>query len=247
MPVVTAPGWEPSASPPISYKPIAARAAWVRALLAANVVTSALAAIVLSLALVVHFRGVNQPRFDSRYFHWADGMYFSTLAISGLLFAVTGVVFLAWLRRSYRNLIAMGTPGLRHKPGWAVGAWFVPLLNLARPIEIVNDLWRSSDPELPAGDAGWYSSRPPRWFSWWWACWLATSVIGGVASRIPEDTFTGFRVAVVAGVVSEVFGIPAALLGMRVVADVTRRQRQRAVRFARHEFLPREFAVAEAT
>jgi hypothetical protein len=49
------------------------------------------------------------------------------------------------------------------------------------------------------------------------------------------------------GSVKEVLSLPAALLCRRVVAEVTRRQRQRAVRFARHEFLPREFAVAEAT
>jgi len=169
------------------------------------------------------------------------------LSVRAALFLVTGVLFLVWLRRGYRNLIAMRTPGLRHKPGWAVGAWFVPIMNFGRPIEIVNDTWRASDPELPAGDASWYLLRPPWWHAWWWACFVGYALSGWVAGRFSGATPAGFRTIFALILLSEVLSLPAALLCMRVVSDVTRRQRQRAVRFARHEFLPREFAVAEAT
>jgi hypothetical protein len=53
-------------------------------------------------------------------------------------------------RRAYRNLPALGAESPRFSSGWAVGAWFVPFLNLVRPKQIMDDIWRASDPALPA-------------------------------------------------------------------------------------------------
>ena len=47
-----------------------------------------------------------------------------------LAFIVALVLFLRWLHLSYCNLRALGTQGMRFTPGWAVGYWFVPVLNI---------------------------------------------------------------------------------------------------------------------
>jgi len=39
----------------------------------------------------------------------------------------------------------VGTRESRFTPGWAVGYWFVPFVNLVRPYQIVADLWLRSD------------------------------------------------------------------------------------------------------
>ena len=61
-------------------------------------------------------------------------------------FVATGIVFIAWTRRLYRNLVPLGRMDLRFSEGWAVGAWFVPLLNLVRPKQILDDIWRGDPP-----------------------------------------------------------------------------------------------------
>ena len=61
---------------------------------------------------------------------------------------IAAIFFIAWLRRAYANLRALGVESLRFGTGWAVGAWFVPILNLFRPVQIVNDVWRGSHPYL---------------------------------------------------------------------------------------------------
>lgn len=67
-----------------------------------------------------------------------------------LLYLGTVLAFLVWFRRAYRNLPILGAESLRFSNGWAVGAWFVPFLNLVRPKQLADDIWRASDPALPA-------------------------------------------------------------------------------------------------
>ena len=67
--------------------------------------------------------------------------------------------------------------------GWAIGAWFVPFLNLVRPIQIVNDIWRGSQPYLD-DRFGWRGRPVPRVFAFWWAAWLIAGALGGVAAQL---------------------------------------------------------------
>src|SRR5215510_14201591 len=49
-----------------------------------------------------------------------------------IVYAAAGIVFLAWFHRAHLNLPALGARGLTYTSGWAIGAWFVPILNLFR-------------------------------------------------------------------------------------------------------------------
>ena len=60
---------------------------------------------------------------------------------------VAAVSFLFWFRRAYGNAQALGLRGA-HSPGWAVGAWFVPILNLFRPAQIAFEMWRHAGKDL---------------------------------------------------------------------------------------------------
>lgn len=64
-------------------------------------------------------------------------------------YIATVVVFLMWLHRTTKNLPALGAGELEISPGWAVGSWFVPFLNLVRPYQAVRDAWKASSPQLP--------------------------------------------------------------------------------------------------
>lgn len=71
------------------------------------------------------------------------------LAVGGLhflVFFVTAIIFMTWFHRAYANLEPLGNPSLTFTPGWAVGCWFVPILNLYRPLQIAQEIWGKSDP-----------------------------------------------------------------------------------------------------
>src|SRR5262245_14851271 len=48
------------------------------------------------------------------------------------LFFITAVMFLRWLYRAYDNLTVLGVKDKKFTPGWAVGYYFFPLINLVR-------------------------------------------------------------------------------------------------------------------
>lgn len=51
-----------------------------------------------------------------------------------LLALGTAVAFLMWFHRTHKNLPGLGGRELKYTPGWAVGGFFVPFLNLVRPL-----------------------------------------------------------------------------------------------------------------
>jgi len=150
-----------------------------------------------------------------------------------LLWIVTTVFFITWLHRAYTNLAALGVAGLRFGTGWAIGAWFVPFLNLVRPVQIVNDVWRGSHPYLH-DRLGWRDRPVPRVFAFWWAAWLIAGFVGGVAGRLllsAEDSgeFEAWSAVYIA---SDVLTAVAAILALVVVDRTTARQAASAARAA---------------
>ncbi len=62
-------------------------------------------------------------------------------AVFGLLrvvaFLASIVTFLAWFWYAYNNTIAFDTEPPPYEQGWALGAWFVPIINLWRPLQMI--------------------------------------------------------------------------------------------------------------
>jgi hypothetical protein len=61
-------------------------------------------------------------------------------SLQGLTYLATVTGFLVWFHRAYTNLHSLGMEPLRLRAGWAVGGWFVPILNLVRPKQIMSDI-----------------------------------------------------------------------------------------------------------
>ncbi len=92
--------------------------------------------------------------------------------VQTVLYIVTAIVFLIWLNRSYKVLIELGTPSTRFSPGWAVGYWFIPFINLWRPYQIVKELWcRSAEFHVSP-------IKAPIAIGVWWVAWIALNVSG---------------------------------------------------------------------
>jgi len=94
------------------------------------------------------------------------------------------VAFLMWFYRAYKNLQSAGYKDLRFTPGWAIGGFFVPILNLARPFQIMKDVCEGS--AFLAQDArsrAWTSISLGVHAAWWWALFLSDSAFGNAVGR----------------------------------------------------------------
>lgn len=102
-----------------------------------------------------------------------------------LCFLFALVPFLGWMRRASENLAPLGAAGQRFSPGWAVGAWFVPIINLFRPYQIMAEIWRGSRPEIdPENPDAWTKFPASRLLGFWWAGWLLSGWIFTFAIRL---------------------------------------------------------------
>lgn len=115
--------------------------------------------------------------------HHADHEVAIAAVVDLLALVVVGILFLCWLHRLVSELHRLRPGVQRSSPGWAVGAWFVPFINLVVPKQVVNDMWRASTPAGPR------ESRPPTLLSLWWAGWLIQGAVAAVAvSMLHPDT-----------------------------------------------------------
>jgi hypothetical protein len=100
-------------------------------------------------------------------------------------YLLTSVGFLVWFHRAYTNLRALGMEPLPHTPGWAVGAWLVPLLNLVRPKRMMNTIWQGSDPDRPrTNDSFRRNGQVHALVHWWWAVLLLRWLIDRVLAAL---------------------------------------------------------------
>ncbi len=152
------------------------------------------------------------------------------LSVIHLLFAiVTAIFFMTWFYHVHANLKPLGASGLTYTSGWAIGCWFVPFLNLVRPQQIAQEIWRHSD---PAGVANRDVELPGNFvlIRWWWAMWIVSNIVSNIASQFlfsvksPEE----LKPVSVAQIFAEMLTICAAWLALRVVASIDSRQTARA-------------------
>lgn len=99
------------------------------------------------------------------------------LAQTGL-FTAGGVAALLWLYRASANARALGATDLMGSPAWTVAGFFIPLANLVMPYLNVRDLWKAS-----VNPRDWQAERAPAAIGLWWAFWLASWLVAGLAAR----------------------------------------------------------------
>jgi hypothetical protein len=88
-----------------------------------------------------------------------------------------------WIFQVRRNLLALGVPGLRFSPGWSIGWFFVPVMNLFRPWQVMKETVQASQ-SLPAGASpeDWKTAPySPLVHYWWWLPLGLSVIVGGAA------------------------------------------------------------------
>jgi tRNA A-37 threonylcarbamoyl transferase component Bud32 len=166
-------------------------------------------------------------------------------AVQAAWFLVTAGMWLAWFRRAYLNLPALGARRLRFRPWWAVGAWLVPVFSLFRPKQLLNDIWRASDPDLPPDQAATWRGRPvAELLGWWWLAFVASVLVRSITTDVVHaaadfmllgllpERFDRFLPSAGMQVLADLLTVLCGLLALRVVRRVTARQQERATRLA---------------
>jgi hypothetical protein len=136
-------------------------------------------------------------------------------------FIATAVAYLAWLSRSVDNVPKLTGSVPMVTPRWSIGWWFIPLANLVKPYQVVEDLNdRMASPPQPARNG---------LVLVWWIVWLIGGVAGAILVRLPAPgTLEELGGWFTANVLVDVLSVAAAALAIAVVLQIQTRADARA-------------------
>jgi hypothetical protein len=88
------------------------------------------------------------------------------------------VVVGMWIHRASANAHALSDE-MTISPGWAVGWYFVPIMNLVRPYQAMREIWMASHFR-----GNWHGEPAPGILGWWWGLWIVTNILANVSFRL---------------------------------------------------------------
>jgi hypothetical protein len=121
------------------------------------------------------------------------------------LMTLATVLFLVWLVRCRNNAQELSSQASVPSRGRTIGAWFVPVVNLFAPRQVVLGIGRASS-------AAWEERRDTTLVNLWWAAWVAHALVV-VASRVAPEPMA---LLVVAEALMVAAAVPAGLVVERV-------------------------------
>lgn len=150
-------------------------------------------------------------------------------AIYGIAWVVSVVMFLRWLYRIAENAQIYGGHRVRTSPAMSVAYWFIPIVGLYRPYQVVKSLYWASHPPRSKLEGDWVG-RMPAILPLWWTTWVVANLVGNVSLRLwfsdrPNASSTAVWLDVAALPFSTVSGVCA----LAVVWSIQARQESRAL------------------
>ena len=153
-----------------------------------------ISALLLLYFLLKHYRLLmGTYTFDDESASLARVTLFYQIAAS--VFAFTSLPFLVWVHRVVENIHGF-MPAVRFSTGWSVGYFFVPLINLVRPIQVMQDTWKISTRPL-----GWADRGPSIVVAIWGLLWVAhflltiAGLLWGTQNPASEDSMFALRIS----------------------------------------------------
>jgi hypothetical protein len=137
------------------------------------------------------------------------------------LYLTTLFAFGRWIFLAHRNLLELGARNLTMRPGWAVGSFAIPIINLYAPYKAMRELLRASE-----SPTHWHLTDPP-WWTWvWWLLWVVSLMLGNYVMRqsVRATSLPELSNLTVVEIVSCVLAIPLYLLGRLIVIRVWNHQ-----------------------
>ncbi|MFK7810940.1 MAG: DUF4328 domain-containing protein [Maribacter sp.] len=134
-----------------------------------------------------------------------------------VVYIASGIVFIQWFRRAYFNL------SLRtrcdYNEGWAAGGWFVPILSLFRPYQIMNELQEKTVGLVNKRSQQSLENKSGPILGLWWALWIISNFIGQFALKaaFKADTIETLTNSTIADMILGAIDIPMGILVVMLI------------------------------
>lgn len=136
-------------------------------------------------------------------------------ALGMLLGFVASVIVVGrWIYRASANAHAISDQ-MTISPGWAVGSYFIPILNLFRPFQAMREIWLASHFR-----GNWHGEPSPTLLVVWWGLWIVTNMLGWVAFRLEQ----ALELVLILDLVTSVLIVPLCLALIAIMRRISQAQ-----------------------
>tara|TARA_R110002050_G_scaffold109796_1_gene221120 strand:- start:43802 stop:44626 length:825 start_codon:yes stop_codon:yes gene_type:complete len=133
-----------------------------------------------------------------------------------IVFISSAVTFIQWFRRAYYNLNIR--TNCNHSEGWAAGSWFVPILCLFRPYQIMKEMWQKTTLLIASKTAD-ATANSTLIIGLWWTLWIVSNYIGKyvLKSAFNAETIENFINSTIGDMTISILGIPLAIATVMMI------------------------------
>ncbi len=213
----------------IRYKPISDLSSWVQAIFF-------ISALVAAVSIVSGFMQASliNDALNGRYITLAQATanddreaLIGWIAFGVFLFCA--IMFLIWVHRANKNLHSFKNPVLRFSPGWSVGWFFVPIMSLFRPYQVVNEISKASNPDIDPNLNLLDSLPASAIVGLWWAFFLISNWVGQIAFRyiLNNKTASDLLNSTYAYMVSDAVNLVGLIITLIMVRKISQSQDKR--------------------
>lgn len=137
------------------------------------------------------------------------------------LFFITSVYFCLWIYYANKSARTLGAQGLSNSPGWAIGWFFVPIVNLWKSYQAMSELWRAS--KQPQN---WQDTNTDWIIPIWWGFWLVNGSLAQVSIRraLAAETIDEMTIAGMLSMASAAVYIPSLIIAIKLITLITSHQ-----------------------
>jgi Domain of unknown function (DUF4328) len=141
------------------------------------------------------------------------------------IFILAIVFFIKWFRRAYYNLHQLKWHNARYTEGWAAGSWFIPIISLWWPYQIMMDIWKGTQNAVRERLG---EPQSAAIIGWWWAFYLISNIYGNFSARFGWDAkeLDELISSTKIDLIGEVISIPAIILAIIVVRRTSNFERE---------------------
>lgn len=136
-------------------------------------------------------------------------------------FIITGISFLRWIHRANSNCRGFGAQGMEFTPGWSIGYYFIPFINLYKPYRAMKEIWKVS-----TNPVNWQNESGSSLLVWWWALWLISNFLGQAVFRMSmrADTISSLQASTTVSIISEIIDIPLYIVAVSLISTIFTKQ-----------------------
>jgi hypothetical protein len=140
-----------------------------------------------------------------------------------IVFVVSAITFIKWFRRAYFNL-HLRVNHLSHSEGWAAGCWFMPIVNLFRPYQIMKELFQETHLFLKRNDMHTKEHLSISSLSLWWTFWIIDRFFGQFVFKysMKAETIDELTTSTIAQIISNGIGIVLAIIAINIITEYSK-------------------------